>query len=102
VQRVHANRVAAGLHARATCRLQYAKLCLKLGYVTLEGIERTSNLIGVISVIGERNVLDPREGRQRRGCALPGSCVDMARSPRSRVITKTEIRLGMKYACSIG
>jgi len=102
VQRVHANRVAAGLHARATCRLQYAKLCLKLGYVTLEGIERTSNLIGVISVIGERNVLDPREGRQRRRLCSSwilrrhGSLSSLTRD------YKTEIRLGMKYACSIG
>jgi hypothetical protein len=58
--------MTTGLHARTTGRLQHAKLRLKLGYVALKGIECASNLVGLISVIGERNVLDARKGRQRR------------------------------------
>jgi hypothetical protein len=64
VQRIHANGMAAWLCAGTTGRLQHTKLRLKLSYVALERIEGSTNLVWVISVIGERNVLDARKRRQ--------------------------------------
>jgi hypothetical protein len=62
--------MTAGFHTGVASRLKHPKLRLKLSYVALKGIECASNLIGLISVIGERDVLDAWKGRQRcRSCS---------------------------------
>jgi hypothetical protein len=87
--------MTAGLCTRATSRLQNAKLRLKLRYMALKGIERASDLVGFIAVIGERDVLDARKGRQRRRlCSTWILGRHGSLSPRSRVITSQKFGYG--------
>jgi hypothetical protein len=67
VQRVHADGVARRLDVRATARsLDDPELCLQLRRVTAEGVEGLANPVRVEPVPASRDVLELRQGRQRR------------------------------------
>jgi hypothetical protein len=64
MQRVHAHGMAARFDGGAAARprsLEHAKLCLELGCVTPEGVERLAYALGIETVPGLRDVLVPRK-----------------------------------------
>jgi len=66
VHRIHPHGVPRRLDAALAGGLEHAELNLELGGVAAEGLERLAHLLAVETVGRARQVLDPRQRRQRR------------------------------------